>query len=99
MGRSATGGGVAAPVVRDFMQAAIGDKPAVPFRTPEGIRLVRINRDTGLLARSGDRAVILEAFKPGTEPTNEAPEVIGGGHLSVPGEGSTELEGGTGGLY
>ncbi len=99
MGRSATGGGVAAPVVRDFMQAAIGDQPAVPFRTPEGIRLVRINRNTGLLARSGDRAVILEAFKPGTEPTNEAPEVIGGGHLSVPGEGSTELEGGTGGLY
>lgn len=99
MGRSATGGGVAAPVVRDFMQAAIGDKPAVPFRTPEGIRLVRINRDTGLLARSGDRAVILEAFKPGTEPTNEAPEVIGGGHFSGHGEGSTELESGTGGLY
>lgn len=99
MGRSATGGGVAAPVVRDFMQAAIGDTHAVPFRTPEGIRLVRINRDTGLLARSGDRAIILEAFKPGTEPTNQTPQVIGGGEFSIHGENSTELESGTGGLY
>jgi penicillin-binding protein 1A len=100
MGRSATGGGVAAPVVRDFFQAAIGDTHAVPFRTPEGIRLVRINRDTGLLARAGDRAVILEAFKPGTEPTGVAPQVIGGGEFGVHGENnSADLESGTGGLY
>lgn len=99
MGRSATGGGVAAPVVRDFMQAAIGDSHAVPFRTPEGIRLVRINRDTGLLARAGDRAIIQEAFKPGTEPTHDAPQVIGGGEFTVDGQESNKLESGTGGLY
>jgi len=96
---------VAAPIFKQFMREVIGDKPAVPFRTPEGIRLVRINRDTGLLARSGDRAVILEAFKPGTEPTNEAPSVIGGGAFDPTlqkygeqNEGS-ELKSGTGGLY
>jgi penicillin-binding protein 1A len=99
MGRSETGGGVAAPIFRDFMQAAIGDMPAIPFRTPEGIRLVRVNRDTGLLARPGDRAVILEAFKPGTEPSDMAPDVIGGGQFSISGQDATELEGGTGGLY
>lgn len=99
MGRGATGGGVAAPIFRDFMQEAIGDKPAIPFRTPEGIRMVRINRDTGLLARAGDRAVILEAFKPGTEPSDVAPDVIGGGQLSVTGQTETDLESGTGGLY
>ncbi len=105
MGRAETGGRVAAPVFKEFMREVIGDKPAVPFRTPEGIRLVRINRDTGLLARSGDRAVILEAFKPGTEPTNEAPAVIGGGAFDPTlqkygeqNEGS-ELKSGTGGLY
>jgi penicillin-binding protein 1A len=111
MGRLETGGKVAAPVFRDFMQAAIGDKPAVPFRTPEGIRMVRVNRDTGLLAKAGDRAVILEAFKPGTEPTNDSPEVIGGGAFDPdeafdptqdPREETTngsELKSGTGGLY
>ncbi|GAB4491880.1 MAG: hypothetical protein Tsb0010_00410 [Parvularculaceae bacterium] len=63
MGRSETGGRVAAPIFRDFMKAAIGGKPAVPFRVPPGIRLVRINAQTGLPAEPGDRQVILEAFK------------------------------------
>ncbi|TNE60206.1 MAG: penicillin-binding protein 1A [Alphaproteobacteria bacterium] len=111
MGRSETGGKVAAPIFRDFMQMAIGDKPAVPFRTPEGIRLVRINRETGLLAKPGDREVILEAFKPGTEPTDVAPEVIGGGAYDPNaaynpdvdyGEdqpNGNALKSGTGGLY
>lgn len=111
MGRKETGGKVAAPIFKSFMQAAIGDKPAIPFRTPEGIRMVRINRDTGLLASAGDRAIILEAFKPGTEPTNVAPDVIGGGAYDPnaaynpnlePGRdqpNSSELKSGTGGLY
>lgn len=105
MGRRETGGAVAAPVFRDFMQAAIGSKPAIPFRTPEGLRMVRVNRDTGLLAGANDRNVILEAFKPGTEPTDVAPEVVGGdplflsGDTSLLGVGATEVETGTGGLY
>jgi penicillin-binding protein 1A len=68
LGRLETGSSVAAPIFRDFMAAALKDKPAIPFRIPPGIRLVRVNVQTGLLAKPGDRRVILEAFKPGSEP-------------------------------
>ncbi|HEX7966860.1 MAG TPA: penicillin-binding protein, partial [Stellaceae bacterium] len=64
---------VAAPVFRDFMYVALKDKPAIPFRIPPGIRLVRVDAGTGLLARPGDKNVIYEAFKPGTEPSGDAP--------------------------
>jgi len=74
LGGHETGASVSAPVFRDFMAAALKDKPAIPFRIPPGIRLVRVNPVTGLLAQSGDKNVIYEAFKPGTEPTtSEAP--------------------------
>jgi penicillin-binding protein 1A len=72
-----TGSSVAAPVFRDFMTAALEDKPAIPFRVPPGIRLVRVNTVTGLPAAHGDKNVILEAFRPGTEPTGRGPVVDG----------------------
>ena len=65
--RGASGGNTAAPVVRDFLISALADKPAVPFRVPPGIKLIRINPKTGLRAGPGDPA-ILEGFKPGTAP-------------------------------
>jgi len=68
MGRDATGGGVAAPIFRDFMIAALAEKPAVPFRIPPGIQLIRVNRKTGFRASPGDASALLEAFKPGTQP-------------------------------
>jgi penicillin-binding protein 1A len=68
MGRGETGGGVAAPIFTDFMQKALEDKPAVPFRAPEGIKLIRVNAKTGLRAQSDEEDVIMEAFKPGNEP-------------------------------
>jgi penicillin-binding protein 1A len=68
MGRGSTGGQLAAPIVRDFLKAALADKPAVPFRVPAGIKLIRIDPKSGLRAGSGSERVILEAFKPGTAP-------------------------------
>ena len=68
MGKKGSGGGVAAPIFRDFMQSAIGDKPGIPFRTAPGIRLVRVDPKSGRPARSGG-PYIMEAFKAGTEPT------------------------------
>ncbi|PLX39244.1 MAG: penicillin-binding protein [Hyphomicrobiales bacterium] len=68
MGRGATGGHVAAPIFKNFMIAALSDKPAVEFRVPQGINLIAINRRTGLRASPGGQDVILEAFKPGTGP-------------------------------
>jgi len=80
MGRSATGGGLAAPIVQDFLEEALKDVPPVPFRAPPGAMLVRVNHKTGLPARRGDSGVIMEAFKPGHVPDGavivegEAPE-------------------------
>ncbi len=68
MGRDATGGGVAAPVFRDFMIDALKAQPAIPFRIPPGLQLVQINRSTGFRSAGSDPRAILEAFKPGTEP-------------------------------
>ena len=69
LGQRETGATVAVPVFKEFMAAALKDQPAIPFRVPPGIRLVRVNEETGLLASAGDRHAILEAFKLGTEPT------------------------------
>jgi penicillin-binding protein 1A len=65
---SATGGALAAPIFRDFMKVALADKPAIPFRVPAGIKLIRVDAKTGVRASPGDNKVILEAFKPGTAP-------------------------------
>jgi penicillin-binding protein 1A len=97
------------------MAAALKDKPAIPFRIPPGIRLVRVDAATGQLPRPGDKNVIYEAFKPGTEPTGETSVVANGNgmtedtaELAVPGAASTSGAllptraapgSGTGGLY
>ena len=39
---------MAAPIFRDFMAAALADKPAIPFRIPPGIRLVRTGGGRGM---------------------------------------------------
>ncbi len=72
LGPRETGASVAAPIFADFMRAALGNKPSTPFRIPPGIRLVRVDAATGLVTRAPDGDVILEAFKPGTEPVRGA---------------------------
>ncbi|MGD1878933.1 MAG: penicillin-binding protein 1A [Kiloniellaceae bacterium] len=95
LGPHDTGSNVAAPLFKDFMAQALTQEDAVPFRIPPGIRMVRMNADTGQLARPGDKNVLLEAFKPGTEPTGRE-VVLDGGYN--PATGSTAASG-TGGLY
>jgi penicillin-binding protein 1A len=103
LGARETGASVAVPVFKDFMAEALAGQPPVPFRVPPGVRLVRVQAETGLPARPGDRNVILEAFKPGTEPSGQRTvldgsagiETIGGAGGSV-GAAPTA---GTGGLY
>jgi penicillin-binding protein 1A len=59
---------VAVPIFRAFITEAIKDKPAVPFRVPPGLRMVRVNPETGALAEAGDKIDIWESYIPGTEP-------------------------------
>lgn len=68
MGKSATGGQVAAPIFADFMRQAMAGKLPVPFRQPPGIKIVRVDRMTGLRAGPGDKDALEEAFKPYEEP-------------------------------
>jgi penicillin-binding protein 1A len=101
LGRGATGGHVAAPIVKDFLKMALADKPAVPFRVPPGIKLIRIDPKTGMRAGPGSGPAILEAFKPGTAPPDSS-SVIGadyGGTLTVSPEADRAIRSGTGGLY
>jgi penicillin-binding protein 1A len=78
LGNNATGGHIAAPIVRDFFKAALVDKPAVPFRVPPGIKLIRVDSKTGLRAGPMTQSAILEAFKPGTAPPDPS-SVVGYG--------------------
>jgi penicillin-binding protein 1A len=105
LGRNATGGHLAAPVARDFMKLALADKPAIPFRVPAGIKLIRVDAKSGMRAGPGDSGrTILEAFKPGTAPPDNY-SVIGvadaeGRSLTVsPDADRTIMRSGTGGLY
>ena len=76
-----TGSTVAAPVFKNFMQAALENQPAIPFRIPAGLRMVRIDAQTGLAARAGAKGAIVEAFKAGTEPDYVGEAVLIGGGL------------------
>jgi len=98
LGPREQGASVASPIFRDFMKDALAGQPPVPFRIPPGVRLVRVNATTGLPARSNDRNVILEAFKPGTVPTDSGQIVGADGTNRRNGNGDAPAVG-TGGLY
>jgi penicillin-binding protein 1A len=91
LGGHETGASVAAPIFRDFMAAALKDKPPVPFRIPPGLMLVRVDHHTGELPYPGDKSVILEAFKPGTQPTVEADSGEGGPQHLIDDEDAASL--------
>jgi len=75
MGHGATGGGLAAPVVKEYLAQALKDAPIADFRLPEGMNVVEIDRKTGMRSQGGPDT-ILEAFKPGTGPADSY-QVIG----------------------
>ncbi|PBC01918.1 penicillin-binding protein 1A [Mesorhizobium sp. WSM3860] len=105
LGKGATGGGLAAPIFKDFMRVALDGTPNVDFQVPEGMKLIAINRKTGMRAAEGDPNTIIEAFKPGTGPADSY-WVIGmgadgsngaGGALSP--QANQAIQDGGGGLY
>jgi penicillin-binding protein 1A len=77
MGTGETGGRLAAPVFRDFMLAALKDRPAVTFRVPNGVEHVEVDADTGCQPGPDTRLIITEAFKPGSAPTDRCAAPIG----------------------
>jgi penicillin-binding protein 1A len=102
LGHDATGGHLSAPIAREFYKMALADQPAVPFRVPPGIKLVRVDPKTGLRTTGGGPS-ILEGFKPGTAPP-DSPAVIGmgtgdNGTIVPTGDADRAVRTGTGGLY
>lgn len=79
LGSHQTGSSVALPIFQKFMAAAMKDKPAVPFRIPPGLRMLRVDPATEALASPSNKNAIWEAFVPGTEPKEgEARPVLQG---------------------
>jgi penicillin-binding protein 1A len=101
LGAREQGASAALPVFIDMMTGALADQPATPFRVPAGVRLVRVDAETGLLPGPDTDTVILEAFLPGSEPTSVSPRrtasIAGGdnGAAGGPAPGAPK----TGGLY
>ncbi|MEZ5997803.1 MAG: PBP1A family penicillin-binding protein [Hyphomonas sp.] len=68
LGEGEGGGSVAGPIFTEFFEKALADQPAIPFRIPPGVRLVKIDARTGDLPGPDTAVIIDEAFRPGTEP-------------------------------
>lgn len=110
LGKRETGASTGVPIFKEFMQEALKDTPAIPFRIPPGIKQVMINADTGARARGGDKRTIWEAFLAGTEPNDTIFILDGKSVAPVSGETAGEMfqntpaapnavTTGTGGIY
>ena len=94
LGDRETGGGVAAPIWREYMAQALKSRPVLQFRMPEGLKMA--TWDSGAGSRT-------DAFKTGQEP-GASQALIGGGeggdgmavNASTSGVG---IDSGLGGLY
>jgi penicillin-binding protein 1A len=102
LGKGTTGGGLAAPIFKEFMTEALKDTPPVDFHVPEGMTVVAINRKTGMRANEGEAGTILEAFKPGTGPADSYWVIgmdAGGSGETISPSANRAIQTGGGGLY
>jgi len=94
LGHGESGAKAASTIFRDFMLDALKDKPPTPFRAPRGITMMRINQATGEPAQAGDKKIITEVFKTGSQPGSPGARAARRGIKA-----KTSPESGTGGLY
>lgn len=104
LGKKETGASVAVPVFEVFIEEALRDVPAMPFRVPPGMRQVMVNPETGARAWPGEEKAIWESFVAGTEPGDQSSYILDDRGLSaVPsaarGIPEESVETGTGGIY
>lgn len=78
LGKRETGSSAALPIFARFMEEALKNQPDIPFRIPSGMKLVRVNYETGKPAVIGDEMVIYEALKPEIAFDNSDQKVIQG---------------------
>ncbi|MDX2083628.1 MAG: penicillin-binding protein 1A [Rickettsiales bacterium] len=65
LGSNETGSSIALPIFIDFMKQALKDKPSTPFRVPNTVKFVKIDRNTGKFPDSNTTKdkIFFEAFK------------------------------------
>ena len=99
LGPSEAGGLIAAPIFGNFMKEASTLYPTQPFRAPSGVRLMRVSAKTGGLAERGDGNVVIQAFRPGTEPNSGSGTRTKSGGSSVTKSKATKARRKIGGIY
>jgi len=62
------GGTVVAPVVAAYFKQILPSTGALPFRTPPGVVMQRVNAASGRPTSADDPGAIMEPFKLGTDP-------------------------------
>ncbi len=73
LGRRETGAKAALPMWMAYMKVALADRPEHPLVRPPGLVTVRIDPQTGLLARSDQKHVLFETFRTANVPRDYAP--------------------------
>jgi penicillin-binding protein 1A len=74
MGKGETGSRAACPIWLSFMKEALDGKPVIPFESPEGALITKIDAATGLLASPYSEKTCFQAFMKGTEPKEYSPK-------------------------
>lgn len=85
LGKREYGGSVALPIWIDYMAERLKDRPALEFAQPEGIVSVRIDPETGELAKPNQSNAIFELFR-----SEYAPKASGSSSGSADNSGSPE---------
>lgn len=104
MGAKETGASVALPIFIETMREALKDRPAFPFRIPDGIQLIKVDATTGRppVLGTNPAKLIFEAFKEGTGPDSTPFDPImlpESGGITPPPNPDAAPTVGTGGLY
>ncbi|WP_279243774.1 penicillin-binding protein 1A [Candidatus Litorirhabdus singularis] len=73
LGKREFGGSAALPIWIDYMRVALRDSRDLPREIPPGIVNVRIDPETGLLAKPGQAKAMFEFFRVEQVPTRSAP--------------------------
>ena len=79
LGRREFRGTAALPIWIDYMREALKDSPDRERPLPPGIVHVKIDPETGLLAKSGQRNAIFEYFREEYVPAQQAEDNAPGG--------------------
>ena len=63
LGKFETGARTAMPIFKDFVKKTVKKENARPFKIPQGIKMLVVNKNTGERASYNDDTIIIEAFK------------------------------------